>query len=745
MAETKTRTDTGKRLQQITQGSLLWLWAIALTIGLTLILSFNVVTAAQVSVTVGERASQDIAAPRSINFASDVLTQQARDQAVAAVGNVYTAPDLNMARDQISEARNVFNFIDVVRADTLADEEAKLRYLGAIEDVDIDLETGQRLLSLSSAEYTAVKDDVSRIIGEVMREEIRDDSAAINEAKRSARTKYSFTLTSLQEQVVTALVPQFIVPNSFFDAEATAAQRGDASSSVETQWQSVLQGQYIVRVGEEVTPVHMETLEKLGLLQPEISWWYVGRILMASVLAVSLLTLYWQRFHQTLQGSPRYLLLLGGLILIFALGAKLLVPTGGVFAYLFPAAALAMLLTVLFDVRLAIFATMLLATLIGIVAQESLELMAYMAIGPIFATLTLRDAQRVNAFFRAGLVAALANMVVILVFRLAQDVGPVEVLQLLGFSVLNGLISASITLAGFFIIGGLFGMMTTLQLQELSRLDHPLLKDLLRRAPGTYHHSIMVANLAEQAAERVDANSTLVRVGAFYHDVGKMNRPPFFIENQEGINPHETLDPYSSARIIISHVQDGLELAKKHRLPDRIQDFIAEHHGDRLVAVFFKKAEEQAAMAPEGERRKVDESRFRYKGPRPRSRESGLVLLADSVEAASAAVRPNNGEDIEKLINMIIDDHVKDGQLDDSGLTLGDLKVIRESFIETLKGRFHVRVKYPGNEELERPVPAPQGQPVTPQDAPAPQPSLGEARQPVLGAATSGVRQGESG
>src|SRR5690606_38686342 len=221
-----------------------------------------------------------------------------------------------------------------------------------------------------------------------------------------------------------------------------------------------------------------------------------------------------------------------------------------------------------------------------------------------------------------------------------------------------------------------------------------LLKDLLRRAPGTYHHSIMVANLAEQAAERVGANSALVRVGAFYHDVGKMNRPPFFTENQEGINPHETLDPYSSARIIISHVQDGLDLAKKHKLPDRIQDFIAEHHGDRLVIVFYKKAEEQLR---EGE--KLDESRFRYKGPRPRSRESGLVLLADSVEAASAAVRPNNAEAIEKLVNKIIDDHIKDGQLDNSGLTLGDIKTIRDSFIETLKGRFHVRVRYPDNEE----------------------------------------------
>ncbi|HZD10577.1 MAG TPA: HDIG domain-containing protein, partial [Candidatus Binatia bacterium] len=588
------------------------------------------------------------------------------------------------------------------------------------------------ILNLSPAEYTAVKDDVSRIIGEVMREEIRDEPSAVSEAKRSARTKFSFTLTQAQERIVTSLVPQFIVPNTFFDAEATAARREEAAATVEPQWQSVLQGQYIVRVGEEVTPVHLETLEKLGLLRPEISWLYVGRVLMAAILAVSLLALYWHRFHSTLQGSPRYLLLLGGLILVFALGAKLLVPTGGLYAYLFPAAAMSMLLAVIFDVRLSIFATLLVGTLIGLVAQESLELTMYMIVGPIFATLTLRDAQRVNAFFRAGLVAALANMVVILVFRLAQDVAPVEILQLLAFSLLNGLISASITLAGFFVIGGLFGMMTTLQLQELSRLDHPLLKDLLRRAPGTYHHSIMVANLAEQAAERVKANAALVRVGAFYHDVGKMNRPPFFTENQEGINPHETLDPYSSARIIISHVQDGLDLAKKHKLPDRIQDFIAEHHGDRLVVVFYKKAEEQLE---EGE--KIDESRFRYKGPRPRSRETGIVLLADSVEAASAAVRPNNAEAIEMLINKIIDDHVKDAQLDNSGLTLGDIKTIRESFTETLKGRFHVRVKYPGNEELTRLEP--QGRPVTPQDAPAP-----TRPQPVGRPVLSQAQHGES-
>jgi putative nucleotidyltransferase with HDIG domain len=294
----------------------------------------------------------------------------------------------------------------------------------------------------------------------------------------------------------------------------------------------------------------------------------------------------------------------------------------------------------------------------------------------------------------------------------------------MSYGLANGIFSAALTLAGFFIMGGLFGLTTTLQLQELSRLDHPLLQELLRRAPGTYHHSIMVANLAEQAAECIKANSTLVRVGAFYHDIGKMNRPPFFIENQEGVNPHDSLDPYSSARIIISHVSDGLELARRYRLPDRIRDFIAEHHGDRVVKGFYARAREQAG----NEADEVDVERFKHRGPRPRSRETGIVMLADAVEATSSALRPDTEKAIEKLVNSLIDDHLMEGQLDNSGLTLGDIKLIRASFIDNLKGRFHVRVKYPGNEAMAidgalpiastMPVPEPGQNPLLSRDLP---------------------------
>ena len=386
----------------------------------------------------------------------------------------------------------------------------------------------------------------------------------------------------------------------------------------------------------------------------------------------------------------------GILLLVFAAIAKLMLTGGSFFPYLFPMAALSMLLSVIYDVRFSLTVTIVLAALIGFLAPNSLELAAYTAVGGLLAILTLQDAQRINAFFRAGLAAAIGYVAVILVFRLNQDnIDVLAMLELMGYAVLNGVLSSALTLVGFFILGSLFGITATLQLQELARLDHPLLQELLRRAPGTYHHSIMVANLAEQAAEQIKANSALVRVGAFYHDIGKMNRPPFYSENQEGVNPHDALDPHTSARIILSHVTDGLDLAKRYKLPNRLHQFIAEHHGTRLVKGFLYKAKEQAE---EGEL--VDVEKFRYPGPRPRTRETAVVLLADVIESTSRALQPNSERAIEKLVNSLIDEDLTEGQLDESGLTLGDIRKIRESFIKTLKGRFHVRVKYPGNDEM---------------------------------------------
>lgn len=685
-----------QRIERVLQSSLLWLVTLGLTLGLAAILGLNLVVAPQVSAVVGERASQEVVAPQTITYESAVATQRQRESAAAGVGTIYGSPDLRIGRVQRERAQIIFNFMDVVRADVLTDTPTKIGYLQAIDGLTVERSVAGDILTFTSAEFAAVKDDILRIVEEVMRQEIRESDEV--EARQLARRQISFFLNAPQERVVTSLTPQFVQVNTLPDEAATMQKRSEAVANVVPVTRSILKDERIIRVGDVIDAEDIEMLEMLGLLRQDTDWAQIISVATAAVLAVTLIIVYWQLFQRQQVPSNRYLLIFAMLILVFTLGAKLMIPGRTALSYLFPAAALSMLVAVIFDARLSILVTMVEAALVGYIAGNSLEFTVYYAMGGLIAVLTLRDVQRINAFFRAGLIAAVANMAVIVIFRLPQEPQSAEFLRLLGWALANGLISASLTLAGLFFMGSVFGIITTLQLQELSRLDHPLLQDLLRRAPGTYHHSIMVANLAEQAAELVAANGTLVRVGAFYHDVGKMNRPPFFTENQAGINPHDSLDPYSSARIIISHVSDGLALARQYKLPDRIRDFIAEHHGDKVVTVFYKKAQELA----EKDGSQVDSSRFRYSGPRPLSRETAIVMLADAVEATSTAVRPDTEAEIEKLVNSIVEGHLKEGQLDNSGLTLGELQQIRSSFIKTLKGRFHVRVRYPGNEEMMR-------------------------------------------
>ncbi|HMN29473.1 MAG TPA: HDIG domain-containing protein, partial [Caldilineaceae bacterium] len=256
---------------------------------------------------------------------------------------------------------------------------------------------------------------------------------------------------------------------------------------------------------------------------------------------------------------------------------------------------------------------------------------------------------------------------------------------------LNGGISASVALLGYFLLGNLFNITTSLQLTELSRPTHPLLRQLLLKAPGTYHHSIIVSNLAERAAAAIGADAFLARVGAYYHDIGKTVRPYFFTENiADGSSPHDKLDPLTSAQIILSHVNDGIDLAQKYRLPLRIQDFIREHHGKTLTGYFYTQAQR---MAPNGET--VNEADFRYSGPRPRSKETAILMLADTCEAAVRSVRPATREDLERLVRKLIDERISEGELNESNLTFKDLQTIREVFLQVLQGVHHPRVSYP--------------------------------------------------
>jgi len=381
-------------------------------------------------------------------------------------------------------------------------------------------------------------------------------------------------------------------------------------------------------------------------------------------------------------------------VLVFVVGARFIIPDRTVLPYAYPLASIGLLISTMFGLEAGIIFSLLTALLVPYGMPNALDLIPYYMISSLVGVFVLGSARRVWTFFRSGMAVAGAGIIALLAFRFPfVSMDGIAMLQLAGAAVFSGLASSSIALLLQYFIAQTLGLTTALQLIEISRPDFPLLQFFLRHAPGTYQHSLQVANLAEQAAELIGADALLTRVGALFHDVGKALNPTFFIENQPdgSANPHDVLDPEQSAAIIIAHVTDGAALARKHRLPRRIDDFILEHHGTMIT----RYQQSEAIKAAGGDESKVDITKFQYPGPRPRSRETALLMLADGTEARARAIKPQGEDEIRKLVLSTIEAAQKQGQLDNTQLTLQDLSIITDAFVTILKGTHHSRIPYP--------------------------------------------------
>ncbi len=637
----------------------------------------------------GDVSDSDIRAPSEITYVSQVLTEEAKDRAAAAVKDIYDPPDARVARRQVSKARQILDYVDSVRQDSYASPEQQREWIRAIPDLSLSTETIDQILGLSEDDWQAVRAETVSVLDEAMREEILESQ--LEQARRRVSTLVDLDLSEVQAGIVSELARDLIKPNSFYNAEKTDQAKQLAREGVQPVSRTIAEGEIILREGDIVTSLDAEALSALGLRQAEIEWQGVAGAVIFVLLVTIILCLYLSRFRPEYWRRWPRMLLLFLLLVLFILMAKLMVSDQATRSYLLPTAALSMLLTVLLGPQLAITVTVLFSIVVGFMAGGSLELTIYALVGGLIASLSLSRIEKLNAFFWAGVYVSLANLAVILAFRLPkQDYDAVQFLTLAGLSLVNGGLSASLTLAGFYLLGTLFDITTSLQLMELARPTHPLLRELLLKAPGTYHHSILVSNMAEEAAGRIGADALLARVGAYYHDIGKIARPYFFVDNQvEGANVHDRLDPQTSAQIIISHVSDGLELAKEYGLPSKVRDFVSQHQGTGLATYFYHQAVESAGAD------EVNEEDYRYPGPKPQTKEVAIVMLADACEAAVRAERPNSVEGIEELVHKVIGGKMLDGQLDECDLTLHDLDEIRRAFVSILQGVFHPRVKYP--------------------------------------------------
>ena len=552
-------------------------------------------------------------------------------------------------------------------------------------DIPIDSVQAEQIVVRS------VQNDIT-IESPVDKREVTGRDGAIEAARRSLAAAFPGRPDTVEIGV--HFVRRSLAPSLVYNEASTQGRLEDRLDDLLPTQGVVRENFTIIRRGDVVTAEKFQQLESLDYAQRERSGdvsklrILLGRlILVMATLALYFLYLYLLR--PLLFSDTRKMLLVSFLLAISLLGFFIAGLVQGSAPYAVPVALTAVLMTIVFDSRVGSFATITLALIGGLVFGPDFQLAFVTLIVGVMAVFSVRDAKNRSQFLTtAGLVLVVMALLLLGFALLRAEPFDGRIVRELAATPIN---AAFLLLAGpiLLVLERVFRETTDITLLELSDTNRPLLKELSLRAPGTFNHSLQVANLAEAAADAVGANALRTRVGALYHDIGKMRKPEYFIENQQpGENPHEKLKPSMSSLVIAAHVKDGVEMGREHKLPQMVVDFIASHHGTSLMEFFYRRAQE----ASEGE---VDEAEFRYPGPRPVSNEQAIVMLADSVEAASRSLDKPTPKKLESLIDGIFASRVADGQLDQSSLTFSDLATIKETFHALLCGIYHFRVKYP--------------------------------------------------
>jgi putative nucleotidyltransferase with HDIG domain len=642
----------------------------------------------------GDVAPRDMQATRDLEYVSTVRTEEVRQAAEQAVLPVYTAPDPAIARSQIDQLSAILQSISLVRLDLSTTTDQKIATLSALSAVELKPESMQLILGMSDSRWSAVQQESVRVLDQLMRGPVRQDN--LDFVRNAIASDVSLTLSEQDSALVAELVAAFVVPNSQYSQELTTQAQQAARDAVQPVVRSFKSGETVVAGGQIISPADMEALQQFGLIQaeqPVETYLSAG----ALTLAAAFLTgLYFYRSPRlALLSNSRSLITLAFVFLIFVVAARFVVPNRTIVPYAFPLPAVGLLVATLFGMQTGIVVSLVVCVMASYGIANTTILMPYYLLATLCGVVVLGSAHRFWTFFRAGVAIAAAGVAMIVAYRLAS--GPIDwigMATLVGAAGFNGLASAGLALLLQYLLAQFLSLPTALQLLEISRPDFPLLQLFLRKAPGTYQHSLHVANLAEQAAEKIGADALLTRVGATLHDIGKtVGDPSYFIENQVpgSLNTHSDVSPEKAAASIIQHVQDGVSLAHKYRLPRRIDDFILEHHGTMFTRYQYNQALERAG----GDASKVDIEKFRYPGPRPRSRETAILMLADAAEARSRAENPDSEEKLRQIVRSVIERCEKEGQLDNTQLTLHDLNLITESFVTTLRGTYHARIQYP--------------------------------------------------
>ncbi|AEG59425.1 HDIG domain-containing metalloprotein [Desulforamulus ruminis] len=673
---------------------------------ITLLVSFDFVPQ-KVNLQVGEISPSTIYAPRNVIYVDQEKTAEERQKAMEKVPQV---PEMNQ---EISAAvrRDINQLLDDVKqiqANTDAEISERASQLKALLPFSLSEEVLTALAGGNPASTDQLAEGITIVLTEVMDQGEGITSDQLEGAKTQAASKIA--ARQFQEPYKAlgqALVKHSLRANAFFDEEKYHMLQQEAAESVPPVRVNIQFRERIITQGDVVTEEHIAKLQALGLSRPEHTFntLFGTGLLVALLMAVTLLYTY---IHQkSIYQNISYLNLIGIIVVIVLFVSRSIMAInisqwpelGALLGYVAPLAAAGMLITILLESRLALLVVMNLALLLGVMSGNQFDFGLVAFVGGVSGVFSVSKLSQRGDLVRAGIYVGIANVVIIAIAGLLSGLPwYLLITSALALGIANGLLSSILTNGALPYLETSFGITSTVRLLELSNPNNPLLKQLMTDAPGSYHHSILVGNLAEAAAEVVGAEPLVVRVGAYYHDIGKIKRPFFFIENQlGGDNPHDKIAPSLSTLILTSHVKDGVELAREHKLPQPIIDIIEQHHGQSLVSYFYHKA-------LEGDRNEtINEEDFRYEGPKPRTKEAAIVMLADNIEAAVRSLQNPTAGRVEGLVRKIIKDRLMDGQLDECNLTFKDLDAIANSFVRVLSGIFHTRIEYPDmKQEMER-------------------------------------------
>lgn len=686
----KDKNDTEKNILK-DKWKRIFLFAVAAI--LTYFIIMTVVTPKRYNFIEGDIASVDIKAPRDI---IDEEATNAKEQEVAAkVEKKFTLKN----EVKIEASQNIKSFFDklINLKSSEIDEKEKINELKKIEAFKLSDNQYKTLLELTVNKDTELQWIALAAIDKAYENQIEENSIEkIDEAKDTVE-KYlkGQSLESNIEEIVQDMCDSQIHPNYFFDQAKTDESLKEALKSVSKVM--IKKNQIIVKEGEPITQRQISILTELGLLGDGVSKNYIYTYIITAFYVVFVFVLQYVYLKNEKKDifNNNKLILLTLLLNLFTLATTRVFEIASLF--LIPIACSPILMSVFLDSKVSIIINLLNLLLVSVIVGFNPQIILIGIISIIIVAALLKKVNQRNDILYTTMYLSISVAIVVLSSGILLSNNINKILIDMTLSVLGALTSGILAIGLLPFLEYTFSLVTNMKLLELSNPNSPLLKRLLMEAPGTYHHSIMVANLAEVAAEEIGANTMLTRVGAYYHDAGKIKRPFFFGENQlGGVNPHNKISPSLSASIIISHVKDGLELAKEYNIPSAVSDMMIQHHGTTLVKYFYYTLK-NSSDNPES----VKEEDFIYPGPKPQSREAAIIMMADSVEAAVRSIQEPTVEKIENMVNNIIKDKLDSGQLSECELTFRDLETIKSCFLKVLKGIYHSRIEYPKEKDKE--------------------------------------------